>query len=287
MRSSFVVLALLVSACAPSPIAVALADDDATHIVATLGKSGVVATKSADPSNDGRFVVSVSAADANAALLLMNEEDLPPRAAPSLDAMAGSSLVPSPRVEQARLLASQAAELERSLRSIDGVVSARVHLAAPAPSLLGLSLDMASERGERGERGEHAQHGEHADGEHTRRDADGERAGQRDRPAWVTASVLVKHRGEQSPIATGEIQKLIAGAISGLRPDAVTVVTVRAAMATPVAEWAQIGPVTVARKSAAAARGLFGALLLACFVLAGLLVWTRLKTARSPQIEGS
>jgi type III secretion protein J len=244
--------AIVLTGCAPSPVAVSLSDDDATRVVASLARAGIPASKRADTSSEGHFTVTVSAADASPALQLLSEEDLPPRSTPSLDSVAGSSLVPSPRVEQARMLAAQASELERTLRAIDGVVSARVHIAAAPPSSLGVQFENA--------------------GAHI---------------ALSSASVLIKFRGDQAPLPVLDVQRLVAGAIHGLAPDAVSVITVHATQPPVSAGWANIGPVVVSRGTLPAARVVLTSLLVACVLLAIALAWTRLRPAGSSPTKPS
>jgi type III secretion protein J len=247
-----IALLFIVAGCAPSPVAVSLSDEDATRVVASLARAGIPATKKLDASSEGHFAVTVSPADATSALQVMSDDDLPPRVTPSLDSVAGSSLVPSPRVEHARMLAAQASELERSLRAVDGVVSARVHIAAPPPASLGVSFDAPNA---------HATN--------------------------ASASVLIKFRGEQPPLPIVDVQHLVAGAIHGLSPDAVSVITVRATQAPVSAGWANIGPVVVSRGSLPTARAVLTSLLIACVLLAIALAWTRLRPARSSPTKPS
>jgi type III secretory pathway lipoprotein EscJ len=125
---------------------------------------------------------------------------------------------------------------------VNGVLSARVHLAVPVRDAL---------------------------------DAETQNA------PHPTASVLIRHRGAQPPIATEEIQRLVAGAVPGLDPREVSVV------ATPVAaaarsidhELTRFGPVTIARTSLGALRVIVaGAILLNLVLLSAIaLLWSRIR----------
>jgi len=108
-------------------------------------------------------------------------------------------------------VAGVAGELERSLRGLDGVVSVRVHLAVPVQDAL--SPD--------------------------------------ETPTQPSASVLLRHRGAQPPIATNDVQRLVAGAVPGLRPAQVSVVALPVpALARPAErELSRFGRVTVTRGS--------------------------------------
>lgn len=130
-RSGFVALALALSACSV-PVASNLDESQANQIVVALDRAGLVAEKELDPAGEGRFRVMVKREDAPRAFLALREEDLPaPPATGVLDAMGKGSLVPSQLAEHAQYVAGIAGELERTLRGIDGVQSARVHLSLP------------------------------------------------------------------------------------------------------------------------------------------------------------
>jgi type III secretion system YscJ/HrcJ family lipoprotein len=241
----FVCGAALVSGC-NVPIAVGLDEHDANHAVVALEKSGVAADKDRDPDSEGRWRISVARDDASSAAGILSSESLPPAASPGLlDTLGQGSIVPSHASEQAKFVAGSAGELERSLRSLDGVVSVRVHLAIPAKDPL--SPDEA--------------------------------------PVPASASVLLRHRGSAPPIAINDIQRLVAGAVSGLAPAQVSVV------ASPVPlpprraerELSRFGPVTVTRASVFPLRTIVGGALLLNLGLLGalFLLWTRARRAES------
>ena len=95
-----------------------------------------------------------------------------------LQSLGAGSMVPSRLAEHARLLSGISGELEQSLQAVDGVVSARVHLAAP---------------------------------ERARSTTPSRRK--------PSASVLIRHRGAAPPLATSDVQRLVAGAVPGLARD--------------------------------------------------------------------
>lgn len=230
------------------PIVAGLEDGDASRVVVALEQSGVASEKDRDPDKEGTYRVLVARDDASTALSVLADDGLPPRAAPGvLDALGKGSLVPSRTAEQARFVTGTGDELERSLLSLDGVVSARVHLGVPAHDPLAFD----------------------------------------DKPPTATASVLIRHRGPTPPIAPGEVQRLVAGAIPGLAPDQVSVVMVPAPPRgrPPERELARLGPLTVTHASLFALRSMIGvavllnAALLACVV--GL--WSRLRRLQQAQ----
>ena len=218
------------------PVVAGLDESDASQAVVALEQSGVAAEKDRDPDKEGAFRVLVARDDASAALTALTEEGLPPRQAPGvLDALGRGSLVPSRMAEQARLVTGTSDELERSLRGLDGVLSARVHLGVPTRDPLALD----------------------------------EQA-----PA-ATASVLIRHRGVNPPLTASDVQRLVSGAVPGLAAEQVTVVMLPAPPRARPAErqLARLGPLTVTRSSLLGLRTLVAvavlvnAALLACVLL--------------------
>jgi type III secretion protein J len=128
-----------------------------------------------------------------------------------LEALGEGALVPSRTSEHARLVTGMAGELERSLRDVEGVLAARVHLAVPPKDALGIG----------------------------------------DTPEAPTASVLLRHRGATPPMTQSDIQRLVAGAVPGLSAEEVSVVTtpVPEALTRRERPLAHFGPITVARTS--------------------------------------
>jgi type III secretion protein J len=247
VKSSGIALALALGAGAAGcsvPVVAGLDEGDASQAVVALEQGGVGAEKERDPDKEGAFRIVVARDDASVALGVLAEEGLPPRQAPGvLEALGRGSMVPSRMTEQARLVTGTSDELERSLRGLDGVVSARVHLGIPTHDPLAL-------------------------------DAQGPPA---------TASVLIRHRGPTPPLAAGDVQRLVSGAVPGLNADQVTVVMLPAPPRARPAErqLARLGPLTVTRSSLLGLRALVGvavlvnAVLLACVL--GL--WSRLRRA--------
>jgi len=236
---------ILIAGC-NVPIAVGLDETDANHAVVALEKSGVAAEKERDPDAEGRWRVNVARDDASSAAVVLSSESLPPPASPGvLETLGQGSIVPSRGAEQAKLVAGTAGELERSLRSLDGVISVRVHLAVPATDAL------APEEA----------------------------------PLPPSASVLLRHRGATPPIAVGDVQRLVAGAVPGLAPGQVAVVSLPVPEPPRPAEreLARFGPVTVTRSSVLPLRTIIGsAVLLNLGLLAGLfVVWARARRAES------
>jgi type III secretion protein J len=232
---------LALSGCAV-PIAAGLDEGDANRIVVALEDNGVAAHKEPDPQVENRWRISVARDDASAATAVLTRESLPAPAAPGvLDALGKSSVVPSRTAEHARFITGTAGELERSLRALDGVLSVRVHLAVPPRDPL---------------------------------------AGE-DKQLGPTASVLMRHRGATPPVATADVQRLVAGAVPGLLPAQVSVVSssVPAPGRPPERELSRFGPITVTRASMSPLRIVVGAVAVLNILLLGLvaLLWSRTK----------
>jgi type III secretion protein J len=233
--------ALAASACTV-PVVAGLDESDASQVVVALEQSGVASEKDRDPDHEGAYRVVVARDDASVALAVLAEEGLPARQAPGmLEALGKGSIVPSRAAEHARVIVGTSDELERSLRGLDGVLSARVHLGVPGRDPLAID----------------------------------------EQPLPATASVLIRHRGSAPPLATVEVQRLVAGAVPGLTPEHVSVVLLPAPARTRPAErqLARLGPVTVARSSLPALRVVVGVavLLNAALLVCVLALWSRLR----------
>ena len=110
-----------------------LDEHQANEVAAVLESAGISADKVAEDNNANAYKIVVGRAEAGRAFSLLEARDLPRRAMRGLsDTFSGGTLLPSPVEDRARYAAALAAELERSLEEIPGVVSARVHLALPA-----------------------------------------------------------------------------------------------------------------------------------------------------------
>lgn len=129
-------LALGLAAC-NAPVASNLPESEANRAVVALEQHGVSAEKERDPEAEGRFRVNVGRDEAGAAAGVLAQEAVPGRDSPGiLQSLGSGSMVPSRLAEHARLLSGIAGELEQSLQAVDGIVSARVHLASPERSPL-------------------------------------------------------------------------------------------------------------------------------------------------------
>jgi type III secretion protein J len=236
----FALSVLLAVACS-APVASNLPEAEANRAVVALEQHGLSAEKERDPDAEGRYRVSVGRDEAAAAAGVLAQEAVPSRDNPGiLQSLGSGSMVPSRLAEHARLLSGIAGELEQSLQAVDGVVSARVHLAAP-------------------------DHGPLDD----------------EAPSKPSASVLLRHRGASSPLAASDVQRLVAGAVSGLAPADVSVVATPAPASArpPERELRRVGPITVTRASLSPLRFVAAGAVLLNLVLLGavLLLWTKVR----------
>ncbi|HXJ22824.1 MAG TPA: secretion protein [Polyangia bacterium] len=189
------VLAWVVAGCSTSVLH-GIDERAANEATAALERAGIGAEKVADDALAGgpagaTFTVRVTSGDASRAVDLLHALGLPRQPRRGFAETYGQpSLIPTPSEERARYLNATAGEIEKTLETIDGVVSARVHLALEEQDPL--SLDGKPREESR-------------------------------------AAVLLKARPGSAPIAERDVQKLVAGSVAGLEPTAVGVVVTPAA----------------------------------------------------------
>lgn len=132
MRAAALSLLALALAGCSVPVAGGLDETQANRVVVALDRAGVVAEKDADPAAEGRFRVSVERDEAARAIVALRDEELPAPTAPGLlDSMGKGALIPSQLTEHAQYASGLAGELERTLSTVEGVLTARVHLSLP------------------------------------------------------------------------------------------------------------------------------------------------------------
>src|SRR3954470_30175 len=132
MRHAAVVI-LMFSACS-EPIQHGLDERQANEIQSVLVERGLAAEKVVEPGKKPTWSIEVPQEQATDAVRILSELGLPrPRTEGLSDVFGKGSLVPSPTEERALYLEAISGELSRTLESVDGVVSARVHLVIPPP----------------------------------------------------------------------------------------------------------------------------------------------------------
>jgi type III secretion protein J len=124
-----VLCAVLLSAC-EADLYSNLDQKQANDIVAALVHHGIPATRQVGKS--GRLTVSIDQSRFADAVRILNEQGLPKEDFSSLgDVFKKDGLVSSPVQERAQMIFALSQELSRTVSSIDGVLSARVHLVLP------------------------------------------------------------------------------------------------------------------------------------------------------------
>jgi type III secretory pathway lipoprotein EscJ len=97
----------------------------------------------------------------------------------------------------------------------------------------------------------------------------------------ATASVLIRHQGPTPPLAPSDVQRLVAGAVPGLRAENVSIVMAVAPAPghSPTGELSRLGPLTVTRGSMSPLRGMIAVAVLSNVVLLGCLalLWLRVR----------
>ncbi len=240
---------LLLAGCT-APIESDLSESQANEIIVALHSGGIAGEKRPveGSAGDFRFEVRVPRADEALALSVLAAAELPRRSAPGVAEIFGEGgLVPSATEERARYLTAVAGELSRTLESIDGVLAARVHVATAEVGTL--SLDSA--------------------------------------PPAARASVFIKYRADLPPPEEAHIRALVAGAVTNLEAEEISVVILPNAPAAAGPERLErLGPLTLTANSAATLRHGMAFILVVLIALAAALMVAikrgRRRTFRRP-----
>ena len=216
-----------------------LDEGEANAVLVALDRVGIAGTKGRVTSgNKASYTVSVGRADASRAWGVLRRLNLPrPRQRGIAEVFGKSGLVPTATQERAMMRHAVAAELTRTLQSLEGVRAARVHVVLP------------------------------------RRDPLAPADAARPRPR---ASVLLKV-GKASPLSEAQIKKLVAGGVDGLAVDAVSVIISRsrgrrATESVPLAATTSVGPFEVATGSRVSLLATLIVLVVICFGLAAVVL---------------
>ncbi len=234
MRALGIVVVAVLAGCSTT-IQHGLDESAANEVVTALERSGIEACKARDEAKGEAFTVAVPQDQTLRALEVLQALGLPRgRRAGFGEVYKQASLVPTPSEERARFHEALSGEIERTLETVEGVVSARVHLVLAEPNLLAMD-------------------------------------GKTQAPSQ--ASVLLKLRAGPAPISEAEVQKLVAGSVAGLAPAAVAVVTTSAATAPSAGpQLVSVGPLRVAPGSRVLVLSLVFGSLAIIVVLAVLLI---------------
>jgi type III secretion protein J len=177
-----------------------LSEQDAQEIVVVLKENGLEAYPVREAGGDRdaapAWTVRVKGGGRNllAAWQVMQENGLPRQKVKGLEEVfATKGMIPTASEEKARMLLALSGELTRTIKSVTGVVDARVQVVLPENSPL---LDKSQW-------------------------------------SFPTASVLVKHRGSAPPLTEDEVRSLVARGVEGLQPENVAVIYKRVSPTSP------------------------------------------------------
>jgi type III secretion protein J len=210
----FVAAASMTAGACSTNILHGVDERSANEATAALERAGIGAEKLPDEgtaaaAGGASYTIRVARADGTRAVDLLRALGLPhDRRRGFAETYGQPSLIPTPSEERARYVDALTGEIERTLESADGVVSARVHLVLEESDPLAVDARPRN-------------------------------------PA--RAAVLLKARPGSAPFRDVDVQKLVAGSVAGLDPSAVSVVVTAAAdpNAAAAASLAAVGPLRV------------------------------------------
>lgn len=123
------VLVGLLAGCSEQEVYAQLSERQANEMVAALRSAGIEADKTL---HDGRYAVVTRRSDFAAAVRTLNAQGYPREPFDSIGKVfKREGFVSTPLEERARLVHAMSQEISNTLASIDGVVTARVHLVVP------------------------------------------------------------------------------------------------------------------------------------------------------------
>jgi type III secretion protein J len=175
-----------------------LSEQDAQEIVVVLKQNGLdaypVRELGGDRDSAPAWTVKVNGGSRNllVAWQIMQDNGLPRQKVKGLEEVfANKGMIPTASEEKARMLLALSGELTRTIKSVAGVLDARVQVVLPENSPL---LDKSQW-------------------------------------SPTTASVLIKHRGSAPPLTEDEVKSLVARGVEGLLPENVAVIFKRSNVA--------------------------------------------------------
>jgi type III secretion protein J len=185
------VFLLPICGCLSRDLQSGLSEQEAQEIVVVLKQNGLEAYPVREVSTDRdagpTWTVKVKGGSRNVlvAWQVLEDNGLPRQKVKGLeDVFANKGMIPTASEEKAGMLLALSGELTRTLKSVAGVVDARVQIVLPENSPL---VDKSQWNP-------------------------------------TTASVLIKHRGSAPPLTEEEIKSLVARGVEGLQPENVAVV---------------------------------------------------------------
>jgi type III secretion protein J len=194
------ILLLPLCGCLSRDLQSGLSEQEAQEIVVVLKQNGLdafpVRELSTDRDATPLWTVKVKGGGRNllVAWQVLQDNGLPRQKVKGLeDVFASKGMIPTAGEEKARMLLALSGELTRTIKSVSGVVDARVQVVLPDNSPL---VDKAQWNP-------------------------------------TTASVLIKHRGSAPPLTEDEVRNLVARGVEGLQPENVAVIYKRITASAP------------------------------------------------------
>ncbi len=240
-------VAVIATAACSTNILHGIDERSANDATAALERAGIGAEKlpdeGASTGSGASYTIRVAHGDGTRAVDLLAALGLPREKRRGFAETYGQpSLIPTPSEERARYLDATAGEIERTLETVDGIVSARVHLVLEESDPLAAEVKPKSA---------------------------------------ARAAVLLKARPGAAPIAAADVQKLVAGSVAGLDATAVSVVVTSAADPgeATAAALAPLGPLRLSPGTRPLLVGAVVAALLVLALLATLLLVTARRLA--------
>jgi type III secretion protein J len=191
--ATFALVACLLALCGclSRDLQSGLSEQDAQEIVVILKQNGLDAylerQKGGDRDSAPAWTVRVKGGSRNllVAWQIMQDNGLPRQKVKGMEEVfSNKGMIPTASEEKARMLLGLSGELTRTIKSVAGVLDARVQVVLPENSPL---VD-------------------------------------RSQWSPTTASVLIKHRGPALPLTEDEVKSLVARGVEGLQPENVAVV---------------------------------------------------------------
>lgn len=262
LRNRFLMATLLLfTACAKQELLHELEEREANEIVVLLDSNHIPCSKVLDAEGAGggnkgpRFKIAVAASDANAAWKILTDHQLPRRKDTGYaEVFASSGLVPTASEEKAKMLTASQGEIARTLKSIDGILDARVHIVVPEDSILKVRDDEKTK---------------------------------------ATASVWFKYiaRNGKPPVTEAQIADLVANSVEKLRPDQVKVIGTTAGNAeispeaAAAADMVKLLGVNVAKSDAGRLKLILAAAVLIMVLLAAGFTWGMYKASTAAAVQ--
>ena len=190
---------LFLTGCVTKTVYTHLNEHEAQEMLVLLNSYGIPALREKElgaKEGEGGWEIKVRGGQDSLAqaLRILQEHGFPRAKVKGMEEVySQTGLIPTAGEEKARMLMALTGDISRTLRSVEGIADARVHVVIPDNSPL---VDKSQW-------------------------------------APVTASVLIKHRGKTPALAQSEVQALVAKSVAGLQPENVAVVAKKMPEAIP------------------------------------------------------